>query len=423
MTEPGETAPNTNLSMATTPAVVLSRQCAILVGGFGTRLGSLTQACPKPLLAIQGEPFLGRLMRNLLRFGFDDFILLAGYLADQVEAFATDFARTHGVTVRVSVEQQPAGTGGALKIAEAWLAEEFLLLNGDTMFNFNILDMATHPLDFAWIGRMALRQVPDTSRFGHVDAMNRQVVAMQEKVPGSGPGTINAGVYWLRRSVLDRITTLPCSLETDVLPSLIADGTLAGIAYDGAFIDIGVPDDLAFAQRRWNEFVARPAVFFDRDGVLNHDAGYTFRPEDFIWTDHAVSTIKACNDAGHFVFVVTNQAGVARGLYDEAAVLALHAWINDDLRGHGAHVDQFAHCPHHPEGVVAGYAGPCICRKPEPGMIAAILAEWPVLTDRSFLVGDKPSDIAAAEAAGLRGFLVAHGGGDLAEVVGNASGQ
>jgi D,D-heptose 1,7-bisphosphate phosphatase len=394
-----------------------TRQAAILVGGFGTRLGALTQACPKPLLGIQGEPFLARLMSHLLRFGFNDFVLLAGYLADQVTAFARDYADRHSVSVRVSVELDPAGTGGALKIAGKLLDEEFILLNGDTMFNFNLLDLGTRAIDFDWIGRLALRHVPDTSRYGRVDHTAGRITGMREKAPGSGAGAINAGVYWLRREIVDHIGSLPCSLETDVFPRLIADGVLAGFAYEGAFIDIGVPEDLDRAKKSWRDYVARPAVFFDRDGVLNHDAGYTHRPEEFRWTDAAIATIKACNDADCFVFVVTNQAGVARGLYNEEDVRRLHHWMNAELRRYGAHVDAFAYCPHHPDGVITELAITCDCRKPQPGMIRDLMTAWPVVPKGTFLVGDKASDVEAAGRAGIPGLLVAHGGSNLREFV------
>ena len=394
-----------------------ARQAVILVGGFGTRLGARTQACPKPLLDIQGEPFLGRLMSHLLRFGFNDFLLLAGYLADQVEVFARDFAARHSVQVRVSIENQPAGTGGALKLAEYSLEDEFLLLNGDTMFHFNTLDLITRKVDFDWVGRMAMRHVPDTSRFGRVDHAGGRIVAMHEKVSGSGEGKINAGIYWLRRSILDYISDLPCSLETDILPQLIANGVLAGFTYDGAFVDIGITADLFRAQNSWSDYVARPAVFFDRDGVLNHDEGYTYRIEDFHWTDDAIAAIKACNDADYYVFVVTNQAGVARGFYGEEDVLKLHRWINAELLRHGAHIDAFAYCPHHPDGKIAKLAKACDCRKPEPGMIEHLLADWPVIKEGSFLVGDKPSDVEAAHAAGIAGVRVEHGGANLKHVI------
>lgn len=159
----------------------------------------------------------------------------------------------------------------------------------------------------------------------------------------------------------------------------------------------------------------RPAVFFDRDGVLNHDTGYIHRIEDFRWTETARRAIKYCNDAGYFVFVVTNQAGIAQGYYDEAAVRRLHGHMNDTLREDGARIDDFRYCPHHPEGAVATYAKSCDCRKPRPGMIMSLLEAWPVAVQGSILFGDRHSDIEAAEAAGLPGVLFA--GGCLHSVV------
>jgi D-glycero-D-manno-heptose 1,7-bisphosphate phosphatase len=145
---------------------------------------------------------------------------------------------------------------------------------------------------------------------------------------------------------------------------------------------------------------ARPAVFFDRDGVLNVDSNYVSRPDEFRWIDGAKAAVKRLNCAGYYVFVVTNQAGVARGYYDEAQVNSLHEWMQAELHVTGAHVDAFYYCPHHPD-----FTPPCTCRKPEPGMLLQAMDEWPIQAEQSFLVGDKSSDIEAASRAGIRGFL------------------
>ncbi len=157
----------------------------------------------------------------------------------------------------------------------------------------------------------------------------------------------------------------------------------------------------------------RPAAFLDRDGVLNVDKGYLFRSEDFEWIPGAIEAVKRLNDRGYLVFVVTNQSGVARGYYGEEDVIRLHNWMNGELAKHGAHIDKFYYCPHYTEGPASGYVKACQCRKPLPGLILAALAEWNIDREKSFLIGDKDSDIAAAAAAGIKGYKFA--AGNLAE--------
>jgi D-glycero-D-manno-heptose 1,7-bisphosphate phosphatase len=389
------------------------KQAVVLVGGQGTRLGALTAETPKPMLPIGGRPFLDILIAEVARHGFQEILLLCGYRAPVV-LDRYDGAERHGCRVRCLVEEAPAGTGGALRMAVAALAPEFLLLNGDSFFDINLLDLVTAAPDRSWLGAVALRQMPDTGRFGVVSLEQGMIASFGEKT-GAGPGLINGGIYLLRREVVERITAVPCSLERDVLPGLVAEGRLAGRAYDGYFIDIGIPDELARAGR---ELPARrrPALFLDRDGVLNVDTGYLHRPEELRWVPGAIETVKRFNDLGWLVVVVTNQAGIARGLYDEAAMHGLHAFMQDELRRHGAHVDAFYHCPHHPEGILADLAVGCDCRKPEPGMLLAAARDWPIDLAASLLVGDRETDIEAARRAGVRGILFE--GGSLADAIG-----
>jgi len=161
--------------------------------------------------------------------------------------------------------------------------------------------------------------------------------------------------------------------------------------------------------------VMRPAAFFDRDGVINRDHGYVHAAGQFELIDGAGQALRLCREAGFLVFVVTNQAGIARGYYDESAVAALHAHMRALLAVDGASIDDIRYCPHHPDGRIAGYVRDCAWRKPAPGMILDLARHWPVDLGHSFLIGDKPSDMAAAEAAGIAGHLFS--GGNLAAFV------
>jgi D,D-heptose 1,7-bisphosphate phosphatase len=154
----------------------------------------------------------------------------------------------------------------------------------------------------------------------------------------------------------------------------------------------------------------RPAVFLDRDGTLNHDTGYVYRIADFQWLPGAMNAVRALNDSGYYVFIVTNQSGVARGLYDEAAIRDLHDWMNGELRAAGARIDDFRYCPHHPEASVAAYRTVCSCRKPAAGMLLDLMTAWPVIRDGSVMIGDRDSDAEAGMAAGIASVVVQPGG-------------
>jgi D,D-heptose 1,7-bisphosphate phosphatase len=385
------------------------RQAVILVGGLGTRLGERTKDTPKPMLPVGGRPFLDTLIDELVRYDvFDEILLLAGHKADSIQARYVGTVRGRA-RLTVSLEQAPLGTAGALVHAAGLLQDRFLLLNGDSFFDFNILDLVARANSS--LVQMALRADVVGDRFGRVmlDSLDggrvRAFIA-----PGQGAtGPVNAGVYVIDRSIVAGIDRLPASLEQDIFPVLAANGDIGGTSYRGYFIDIGIPEDFARADIELNEQLRRPAVFFDRDGVLNHDSGYTFEASKLQWIDGAREAVKAANDAGYFAFVVTNQSGVARGLYQESHVQALHRWMADDMATIGAHIDAFEYCPDHPDGTIERYRRASDRRKPAPGMITDLLSRFPVNANDSFLIGDKPSDLEAAGAAGLKGHFFSGG--------------
>ena len=156
----------------------------------------------------------------------------------------------------------------------------------------------------------------------------------------------------------------------------------------------------------------RPALFLDRDGVINVDRGYVSRIEDFEWIDGAVETIAAFNARDWRVFLVTNQSGVAFGYYSEDDLSALHAWMTGELAARGAVIDRIYHCPYHAEGLLERYRRDSFDRKPRPGMLIQAMTDFPVIREQSFLIGDKDADVEAASAAGIKGFLFT--GGKLA---------
>jgi len=387
-------------------------QAVFLVGGLGSRLKTLTGDTAKPVLDVGGRPFLDHLLDEASRHGVGRALLLCGYHAgDLVASYRGRSIR--GMTIDTAVEAEPAGTAGALALAADRLDDWFFLVNGDSLFDFNWLGLLPATDDpTGWV-RMALASGVTGERYGRVTVDGRRVLAF---IPaGALDRPINAGVYLMSKEVLSRVGTVPCSLEHDVLPRLASDGLIDGVVVDAPFIDIGTPQDFERAQRLVPRIMTRPAAFLDRDGVLNEDTGYVHHPDQFRWVAGAREAVRWLNDAGYLVFIVTNQAGVARGLYEEEHIVGLHGWISAELRRHGAHIDCFEYCPYHPDGVVERYRRVSELRKPGPGMIRKLLAEWPVDAAQSFLIGDRETDLQAAAAAGIDAHLFS--GGNLLEFV------
>src|SRR5262245_43328131 len=199
------------------------RQALFLVGGRGTRLGALAASTPKPLLEIApGLRFLDLLLDEVARQGFDDIILLAGHMGEQVEALY------QGRTVRqakvsVAREPEPAGTGGALWSVRERLDPWFIMANGDSHFDINVRALAVVP-PLSCRARLALREIADVSRYGSVQLDGDRIAAFREKRPGIGAaGLISGGVYLLSREILQHVR-VPSSLETEIFPQLAATG-------------------------------------------------------------------------------------------------------------------------------------------------------------------------------------------------------
>ena len=403
----------------TRPATI--GQAAVLVGGLGTRLGALTAGTPKPLLPVGDRPHLAWVLRELCRYGVTEALLLAGHQAERVHQAIPALAASLPRPLRITVLEEPAGsgTGGALHHARAHLHERFLLLNGDSWFDTNLAALLAAAADdddddpAGALGHLLLRRVEAAGRYGVVATEDDRITAFAERPPPGEPGPhlINAGIGVLSGAVAARCAPA-CSLERDVLPDLAREGALRGVAREGWFIDIGIPADLALARAEMpGRLLGRPALILDRDGVLNVDHGYVGARDRLDWMPAAAEAVRAASDRGWHVFVATNQSGVARGYYDEAAVQALHGHMAETLRAAGGTIDDWRYCPTHPQGSIAAYARASDWRKPGCGMLRDLIGAWTLDPARCVMLGDRATDMQAAAAAGIEGVLFA--GGDL----------
>ena len=374
------------------------KQALILAGGLGKRLGEKSKDCPKPMQLINQEPFLNNLIWNLKRYDIKDIILSIGYLPERFKEY---YGTGHNfeVKIRFVQEDKPAGTAGAIKLCESFLDDYFLLINGDTLFDINFHDLAV-TFNNGKIGHLALNFVNDTSRYGEVKLSGKEIIEFKEKSQNNS-GYINSGVAIFNKSLINFISDQDSSLEKDVYPKMIDKKLLSAKKYKSFFLDIGIPVTLSEAQSLIPKWRSKSALLLDRDGVINIDYGYVHSMNNFKWISGSRETIKMANDLGILVIVITNQAGIARGLYSEKQFKLFSKEINNELKSFGAHIDATYFCPHHPTEGINKYKINCKCRKPKNGLIKKAIHDWKLQKRKCFLIGDKKSDIIAAKRSGI----------------------
>jgi NDP-sugar pyrophosphorylase family protein len=220
----------------------------VLCGGQGTRLRPVLADRPKSMALISGTPFLKLLLDQLRGQGLDDVILGTGYMADKIEGYF-DHGNKFGMRIRYSREDNPLGTGGALKLAEPLISDPVLVLNGDSYVEWRLAPMlelfTAKDADLV----IVVQAVADVARYGSV-ALDQQgrITHFIEKGAATGPGLINAGAYLLRKQIVaDLPADTAISLEKEVFPRFLDRGVY-GLISAGLFIDIGIPEDLERAQ-------------------------------------------------------------------------------------------------------------------------------------------------------------------------------
>ena len=354
---------------------------------------------PAWLHPVGGKSFLDALLWNLRRHGIKDILL--GHSGEAAPLCAR-FGDGSRFGLRLRLVEMPAGrtlAAGLSAVADR-LDETFLVLAGNRFFDCNYLDLALCRARARTLAAVALRPVVSAGETALAAVAHGRVTGWQP-AGTCGAGVADTGVYALDRAVLAGLSPD----EPELLSTLAARGELAAFAVEGFFLNLDNAVDAARAGVLLPAWQRKPAVFFDRDGVLNFDSGYVDAPDRWDWITGAREAVKYCNDRGYLVLVVTNQSGIGRGYYTEAQYQALMAWAKAQLRERGAHIDAAYHCPHHPEAAIAAYRRSCTCRKPGPGLFDQAFRDWPVDRSRSLCIGDSVRDLEAARARGLAAHL------------------
>lgn len=374
------------------------REAVILAGGFGTRLAHVLGNVPKPMAPVSGRPFLTYLLDNLQDAGVERAILATGYMHDVVCGYFGKCYRD--IEIVYSQETQPLFTGGAILQATQYIeGDNFLVLNGDTLFTIDFERLSDHHLSESCPVTIALREVDDTSRYGAVEVDGTRIVSFCEKTDLRGKGVINGGIYainkqWLHDIYRDKPQKF--SFEKEVL-QLYAG--LEGLTFNDYFIDIGIPEDYHRAQREF-PLLFKPDMFLflDRDGVINRyiNGGYVCSWSDFEWLPQVRETLAKLSKLYRRIFIVSNQQGVGKGLFTQETLDEIHSRMLAEIETAGGRIDKIYVCT-----ALVYENSPN--RKPKIGMAWQAKTDFPEVDfTRSVMVGDALSDMQFGYNAGMR---------------------
>lgn len=408
-------------------------RAVITAGGLGTRMRLVTgDRIPKVLVPIAGEPIVFRQLRLLLRYGVSEVVFLAGHLADALREAVAPEAERLGMRVHVLVESSPMGTCGNLTAARELLASgPFFFLCGDIALEMDLQRLFAAHVEHNAVATMVVHpnDHPQDSDLVAVDEDSYVTAVMPRgtRPPGYYRNIVIASVYCLSPRLLDFIEPATRQdLNNDVIPRLIAAGEKV-LAYNTPeyIRDVGTPKRVAEVEHEIADGVLdamhfsrlRPAVFFDRDGVLNNELGGRgiTHIDELELLPNAAQAVRTVNDAGHLAVLITNQSQVAKGFVTPKYLERIFAKLETMLGEHGAKLDRIYHCPHHPEqgfpGEVPELKIACECRKPKPGMILRAAIEMPIDLPNSCFIGDTQRDVVAAQRAGVTAYGVRTGRG------------
>ena len=386
------------------------KQAMILAAGEGTRLRPLTLDCPKPLLPINGVPLIDYTLSWLKGQGIREIVINLHHLGDRIKSYLGD-GRQYGLQIHYSEESTLMGTAGGVKQAEKFFDGPFVIVYGDNLVDFDLSAMIRFHRDKGALATVALMPVAKPWEVGIVaiDGQLRISAFVEKPQKGTEPGNLaNAGIYLLEKKVLEHIPPGAGSdFGYDVLPKLIQLGLpVYGYALKATdyMLDIGTLEKYQQAEKdaiagkiKLNNLYR--AVFLDRDGTIAPDVHYCSRVEDFNLFPDAPAAIKLLKDHGFKVIVVTNQSGLARGLFSEETLTAIHAKLHTELQKTGTDVDAIYYCPHHPDDS-------CKCRKPKTELYEKAAYDLYIDLNNSYVVGDTDMDIKAGHLLGGKTVLV-----------------
>ena len=364
----------------------------ILCGGRGSRINKITNNIPKPIIKFNGIYFLQYLINFYSRYNFKTIYLLAGYKGEKIKKIFHN-KKFNLVDVKCIIEKKPLGTAGCINLLPKKL-NNFFLINGDSFLDYDFEKFSLFSRNkSATIGLIRNTNYKSNKKLSKININKKNQIVFTE----NKNNLMNAGIYFFKRKIFkDKIKKI--SLEDEIIPKLIMKKKLYGIKLNGNFIDIGLYKNINIAKNLLKKF-KKPGIFLDRDGVLFKDLGYIHSLKRVLWTKNIFKILKKFKK--YWIFIVTNQAGIARGYFSENEFLNFQKKIKTIFIKNNIYINDVQYCPHHPSKGKGLYKKKCSCRKPNNKMIKNIFKNWQIDKKKSFFIGDRDTDGKAAKKSNI----------------------
>jgi D,D-heptose 1,7-bisphosphate phosphatase len=396
----------------------------ILAGGFGSRLTSeIGEKIPKPMAPINGLPLLEHQIDLCCRYGFVDILILVHHLSEVITQYFSDGSHL-GVNIKYQVEESPRGTAGAVFDALPALADEFLIIYGDTFLEVDLRRFcSSKDMNSAVLTFVHPNSHPYDSDLLELDEKGLVTKVFRPTVDGSTlyKNTVNAALYFVKNKIFSKYVPTYGSIDisSELFPLLIKSHEAIQAYISVEYIkDMGTPERYREVNLAVTSGVVdslsnkspRKCVFLDRDGVINVEVDHLSNISQFELIPGVVDAIRALNKAGYLAVCVTNQPVIARGDLSFAELDDIHMKMEVELGAGGAYLDGIYFCPHHPHqgfpGEIEDLKIVCSCRKPEPGMLIQASERYYIDLEASWMVGDHMRDIIAGKTAGVKTILI-----------------
>ena len=370
----------------------------ILAGGKGSRIKKYLKKKPKPLIKINNFIFLDLLIKKICKYNFNKLYILAGYRGAQIKKKyhkkSFNFIKTE-----VIIEKKALGTAGSLSQLKNKVNNDFIVINGDTFFDIDLSKVIDFKLkkNEIFLSLVKNHNYKSNKKLTFLNLnRNNQISYNKNSI------LINGGIYKFNKFFLTQIKRQNYSLENDIVPKLIDEKKAKGIVFDNFFIDIGTPKNLNNAKKSLIHYLTKPALFLDRDNTIIHDKGYVHKINELKIKKNFLNILKNINKEHIYIFIVTNQSGIGRGIFTEKQFFNFQLELKKKLSSLKIFIDDVQFCPFHEKAKLKIYRKKTNLRKPGNGMLLNLFQNWSLIKEKSIMIGDQISDEICANKTGIK---------------------